>query len=716
METHMGNKIENYLQDIAVQAGLVDNECSADLVSAAGAIGTAVEDFLSINQIASADRKGIFVTSESFGEEAAVSIDGSAILDLVDAAKVPAQHKKSAVEAVAILLHRNANQGNTRDAWASQNESMDNYDGAAHLELSDLLPENIVRQYTGIAPSEEAFGINSDQAITDMKMNVAVSLLKWHTSLTPRVLSVLGAAQPQVMYTINDVVVYDVDELDRAKDKRAVELYRDPSLVANELTSIVPLKANDTEDVLVADGVIKFGPTVNILKLAIDASKPGFGKIDRTDLVADSAKLDSVHFLLDDGDNTPEPFVIEVPEVRGLMSRISQGDVDERAANITHTTFLQKGSVNASGAVSDILNTLGDATDGLIIKLVVKPSIHLSTGEVVALASFSVEPGNVLSSVEPTQTTKDVAAKIKTDQDHLVGYELNAGYDEQNMRKSTVAVSGTRRTLPVAIPTGRNFIYDYALGDEAKNSAANIAILNSIIRTGIDKTTLDMSQSVLVSIAKAVAAWESDKSGKHPGAMYAAGSKIIPYVIQDTLDLTSVQSIRAADRFGDIKQTVMSFLVDVIGELHANTLFTQQLVAGAPVVYRCITNNEILANVLGVPHIHTLLQTDSYGPADGAELTVKLHDGTILECITTTFESWGDRIMIVPVIKGDAKSELNFGHQHDYGTMVAHYSHSGGDRATNTRIFANARETGVVSCPMGALIDVRGAKVASFRS
>ena len=64
-----------------------------------------------------------------------------------------------------------------------------------------------------------------------------------------------------------------------------------------------------------------------------------------------------------------------------------------------------------------------------------------------------------------------------------------------------------------------------------------------------------------------------------------------------------------------------------------------------------------------------------------------------------------------PVLPGNAECELNFGTIWSNGQMVAHYTPSA-DAAWH-RLFANIRELMVVTCPIGAIIDISGLDLVS---
>lgn len=717
----MNPSLETFMSNVstAVETKKIDKKLGADLILLAADIGEKVEGFLEVTSIVTEPKSQaqIFVAAESFGAEALESIDASHITKLVTDAGISAQYVEQACESIAILLGRNA----------VDKETIWNATGSASSEgtlvsLEQFMPASCRDFVSGVGYDYESFGINTDKAFSDMKLSIVVSLLKWHTTLVPRALAVRSVAQPHVRYEKETLEIYNLDENDTKSTTTLVDLYREPEIVENDLTKIVPLTANDSNnDYLVADGIIKFGPTANILKLSIDTAKYGHGKINRTDIVADGVELEFVHVNIktDDGNGNAfdEVFKIAIPASRGRLTRVARGQSVEREANISHKALLKKGDVQADGTASALLATLANDEERLIVALNVKPDINLRTGEANALASFTVTAGNATGAT-PAAGTTTLADNADETAACLVGYELKAKFDEQNLRKSKIACTTLRSTLSYDIPSGRNYVSDYALTDARANSASNVSNLNHLMRIGHDRFALRLIEDVMGQVQAENEAFEADptQDQNEVGRFYPAGSKVIPTVLSSTLDMTQITSIRDADRAGDIRERVNSYLTAVVSEIHAKSLFTQQLSTDARPTYRVICSNEIRDIILGRPHTHNHLNGESgIVKGEGVEFRFVLDCGVVLEVITTTFKSIGDKMIIIPFLPGNAQSELNFGHNWDHGTVVGHYANSAGGAAAY-RIFGNVRELPVPSNVIGAIIDVVGKEEVSFRA
>lgn len=703
--------------ETAKAAGIV----SADLVSLATEIGEHVQSFLAENNIArQKESNGAWIATESFTSDTLPEVGIESILTLLEGTNVPQKNRMQAAEAVALILGRNATGGSAGDAWGRQGMSQTDFGGSL-ISMEDMYPSHISALFKDSRMSTESFGTNQDAVLVDMKIAITVSLMKWHTTLTPRMLAVMGTSTPIVQYKKETLVVYDLNNPSNV-DTRVIDLYEDPALVSNELKQIVPAEANDTaDDVLVSDGIVRFDKKANLLELSIDATKYGYTTINRTDIVADGVLMEKVYIELSDLVDT-ETFELLIPKSKGRLSRQNNGESSIRAANIQHTVLLTAATTESDGSASTLMTKLGDPADAIAVTLQLKPEIDLKTGIAYALGGFSVAAANV-GGLTPNAGTDTLVANIITNTvpggagAGLTGYALDAKFSEENMRKSDIAVTNETGQLAYNIPTGRNYLIDYAMGDDRANAGTNAANLNAVIRIGQDDRALKLIEAVMLEVKDANALKVAiGAAALDIGQFYAAGNKVRPTVLETTLDLGGITTDRDDVRFQLITSRTEAFLTSVIAELHTKSFFTNQLINGQAPVYRVVTSNKVKDNVLGVQHYHNHL-TDGAAPVsgDGVELRIVLKSGVILEVVTTTFASMDTKMIIIPFLPGQPKSELNFGTNWDYGTMVGHYHHSDGHAATNRRIYANTRELPVPTNVLGAIVTVDNIEEAMFR-
>ena len=614
---------------------------------------------------------------------------------------------ESVLNIIDRCLHRSATA-----AWTQQNLKSDNVANGAKASnsLSDIYASDTVAALTGgYAPGTEAFGVNVDLAVPDLKIAVSVAIMNYHTRLLPRILPTKPINQPQISFTKQYLEVYDLKSIE-GKRARLVDLYQNPEFAANELTRIVPMKTNDAAgDFLVSDGLLKFGATANILKLALQASKPGFTQINRTDLIAEGVKLESVTVSLTVG-GTTEQFVVVVPlSINRLTRMVNAADSAMRNADIKFRVQLRKGAAVADGTPSTILAELGD-NESVVLEFNLKPTISLKFGLTDCLGSASMRARHDIDNDQ--LVAGEGASKVAAGTLALVGYTLDARFSEENLRKTNIAIWTHRQPFSFDVPIGRNYVYDYAIGqDNAEEHATNLTKVIGIgqddiaLRTVAIRTLEDVYDRLQVGDAN-----PEDKND-YIGKFFVAGDKVRPAVFSGKLDFSALNIIRDADRSGDIKQKAITFLNAVTTKVLYESFFLQQ-VGGAGVTFKCVTSLPVLGNVIGVPHIHDHMnKEDQRDIGDGVEYVLVLPNGVRIEFVTSTFDYMANKMVMWPVIKNNADSELNYAINLDYGTMVAHYTPSG--EAAHHRMFANIRELPIVLCPVGIIVDVDGMDVVN---
>ena len=651
----------------------------------------------------------ISIANESLAFDDAINATGvEELTGLVQSCGIRDAYVAPCCEAVLTImdrcLHRSA-----AAVWNEHNKkhSTRSNGTASTTPLSDIYASDTVATLTSeVAPSSEAFGVNIDLAVPDLKVAITVAIMNFHTRLLPRLLPVKSINQPEIQYTKEYLEVYDLADLD-APRRRLLDLYTEPEFAANELKRIEPLNVNDDGDLYIVEdpgtpgdypkNLLKFGVKCNILKLATIKDKPGYSRINRTDIIAENVKLD--YIVIKFGD---EYFRINVPVSLNRLTRtMNNDDVAQRNADIKFRVTLKKGDKMANGNPNTELDNLKD-NERIVLDINVKPSISLKYGDadcLIAVKASAISVDDTAVSVEATTVAGKTIATI--------GYSLDARYSEENLRKTSIAVWTHRQNFSYDIPIGRNYVFDYAIGQE--NADENATNLTKVIGLGQDHVALSTvllrtAQDVADRI-KSVGANAEDRAD-YVGTRYVAGDKVRPTIYQGTLDFTKINTLKDADRPGDIKQKALTFLNAVTTNVLYDSLLLQQL-EGQGVTFRCVTSMMVLGKILAQPHIHNHMdKEDGRDLGDGVEYVLVLPNGVRIECVTTTFKYMENRMFMFPIIKSNAESELNYATNFDYGTLVAHYTPSGEE--AHHRLFANIRELPIVTNPVAIDIDIVG--------
>lgn len=695
-----------------------------DFDGAVAFVGSKVQAFLEANHLASAKKMNnvmTFVANESYSVENLESTLGAqTIVDFVKDCGIGAANLGAASKKVGQLL--NIALGCSDFASTYANFCKGQEQAAGTIGLESLFPSNLMAtvEDTGM----EVFGIQMDRVQPDLKVILTVALLQFHTALTPRIVPVQAIGQGNVTITRENLTIHDLSE-PKAKPIRMINLYKDPTPVSTVLKRIVPLVGNDdTQDPkLVDNGIYKFDKIINMFDLAVDTNKPGYEKFNHTDFVEDNIILDGIYLKLtkagtpaqgtagEEGyvaatDPVTEQFLVKVPMSKGRLTQMTNAlKSTDRYANIDRFPFILNADskiIPESSNGSDVSSILSGLTvnQGILIDFNVSVHVDRQTSLLDAKGFATVAAYNKLTA--PTEDEKTFAKSLTAE---LIGFTLDARYNEDNKRKSNVRAEMRRRSMSYELPGGRNFIMDNAVGQEGVvNAAARLAQLEHI---GRDAKNLDIITGVMNAVHDEFEMLGSGEFARDVlGAQYAAGDIVNPYTYVDTLDFSKVVTVRSGDASGDVKQFVKTKLTKITSDILANSFYAQQLADSAKVVFRAITSNTVLGNAIMAKHYHEHLNSDAAGQG-GVEHAIELDNGVRIEFVTTTFESMNDRIIMIPFLASNAGSILNFGTDYDQGTMIGNYTNTSGE-AVAQRIFSVTRELLIPTNVIGAILDIVG--------
>ena len=701
--------IDKYLKQL--DAAFANTGKAGDLVGIGRSTYDAVGKYLtSRNMIKRGSYEQISVSNESMSFETAMNAQGvDGLKDLVQSCGVPQAYVKDCCKTILNIMNR-CSQG-TSAAWQLQNLRADHTaTGQAEARpLTSIYSSDIAGILNSSAVAgQEAFGTNVDMAVPDMKVAITVAIMDFHVRLIPRVMPTRSTTQPNVSYTKEWLEVYDLTG--NTKDsQRLVDLYADPSFARNELKKIEINMANPDAEKFAVDGILKFGPKANILELSTREDKYGYSHINRTDLIADNVQIEFVRVELSVTGGSTEYFDCEVPISKNRLTRmVNANDSAMRNADIKFRTYLRKGAMTSNGSVSGILSNLGD-NEAVVLDFNVKPSISLKWGIADCLADVSI---SVRHDVDNAQLSTFANSLMTVGKVSLIGYQLDARFSEENLRKTSIAVMTHRVPFSFDIPIGRNYVFDYAIGQV--NAEENATNLTKVIGLGQDQVALELGIRTIEDVYDRIRAVSPNPVDRpeYVGTNYVAGDKVRPSIFIGDLDLTKLETLRDADRAGDIKQKAISMLTAATSRILQESFLQQQLGGSTTATFKGITSIEILGNVIGMPHIHDhMSKDDGRNVGDGVEYVLVLPNGVKIEFVTSTFDSMRDKIVMWPTIPNNTESELHFAHNWDYGCMVAHYTPSG--EAAHHRLFGNIRELPIVVNPLGLIIQVKGIDVAN---
>ena len=662
---------------------------------------------------------GVVVSCESFNGEAQLNTVGnSGIAMLLEAAKIPPAKRDEATRAVMVLLAKAKACNGDNDLYRTQHFTHGNRQSADSAkfasDVTTCFAPSVVGNITNIGmPSSESFGANIDKVLPDIRASLAVTLLQFHRGLMDRIMHRRTSASPYVKYVVPYAEVYDMLKSNDASSKVRnqgdhiepfIGLYGDPRSVSNNLQPVIPLVSNDTEGVMYSDGFLKFNHRVCMFDLSKIANQLGKSHYNYTDLISENVILDCVLVELTVGSKT-EVFPIPLANVNGSRLQMQANTVDSgiRAANVTYTHRLNHKSKTINGLDSEILAVCSD-TDYLRLELSVSMQCNLKYADVEAYGYVRPSAYNK-NSAPVAAAVADLVGKATVT---LAAYSPDMRYSEENLRKSNLAIRHNVRTFDFEISNGRNIMVDYSFNEELPEFL--MSLVTEATSLGQDHRGIDIIIKQLMHVFDVTNVENAQPDFRSRlekvGFQYVAAQLVRPVVYLNTIDLNDVDTIRSGDMLGDIRQYVEWELMNLVSLLYQNSFYKHQLKTGETPVFKLFTSSVILENLLSIPHYHNHLDRET--PADGTTVEYRrvLPNGTVLDCVTVTFNYMRDKMVLIPYRENDPESVLNFGHHWDFGTFVAHYNPQL-DNGVNKRVFSNSRAMPIPTNPMGLYLDIR---------
>ena len=724
----MNETIQAFLKDCR-RAGMPEKTAlSPEFVAAAEQVSAAVESWGTDHRVMS-PAKGIrgtkiFAANEDISiESIEQTIGAESVAELCVKAGVADCHRAAAAEKVgAILAQTLGREGKVVFAEYGMKSAAAEQGKADSLE-SFYGPE----LWSAISPATEAFGIQMDRVTPDLKTILTVALLQFHMALTPRIVPIQAVTQSNVQITRESMIVFDMSKPE-AKPVRAIHLYNDPSMVSVKATRIEPLKANDADGkYLVDNGVYKFRTEFNLFKLALDPTRPGYDKFNHTDIVEDGICVDGVLVKIakagtpaqgtegEDGyvpatDAVEEQFMIPLPQAKARLTQIADDYLStERRLSLDHTTLTLNaesplyGSTEASALLADLT-----AASGKFLAFRIKLYAHVDRKTAMADADCWFTQVRIDSDVDGYEMSEAEKAIVDSITVEPVGFTLDARYNEDNKRKTSIRAEINKRNMSYELPSGRNFVVDSAIGQEgAVNASARLAQLEHIGRDGcnlkIITTTMDQVHDARLMRGN------GEEAAAEIAATYAAGDMVNQIVVRDSIDFENGFIANASNEAeADVKQFMKTRLNKIVTALNATSMIQHQLAQGYQMTYRMITSPYILGAILQLHHIREHLDRMDQKGTGSVEYVMNLSCGTKLEIVTSTFDMVQNKIIILPFFESAPTSVLNFGTDWDQGTLVGSVSLGADGTSVHNRLFSTTREALIPTNVVGAVIDVIG--------
>ena len=520
--------------------------------------------------------------------------------------------RKEVVAEIGLVLQRMLS-FNTSDSYriAHYVNGRESYQGTLD-GYNAMFPAPVISMLSNdtLIPSAEAFGANIDKVITDTRMTIAITLLRFHKSLLNRMVHRRQRTTTIVEYEIPYAESYDLfksmsddGNVREGREHRSIflDLYRDPNPVTQALTPLYPKKEREKEGehCVVEDGILAFNEKAYLFDLSMDKNQIGRDHIDYTTLVSEGVCLDKVYFSLTDGQTTEE-FVIDTNKER-LVPTAQNRDSSYRMAQFNNRIKLTKASKTSAGAASTLLAQCTD-TDYIVLDVSVFGGIYLKNSETKFMGSGGVY-AHAANGQKPSEAITTLAGKLKVE---MIGYSLYAFYSEENLRTSNTAFRTNKFMRAYEIMCGKNYLVDYSLNQVLPEYV--MAIVTEGMSLGMDDRAMKLFEENARLVYNRVQNERVDDSYlsnlERINFDYVAGTRVNPYIYIDSIDMDNVDTIRSSDFMSDARQLFDTRLTRIMSLIHANSLYRQQLEPGEVPNYNLVHSNIILENLVEVTQIH----------------------------------------------------------------------------------------------------------------
>ena len=685
-----------------------------------------VEPFTMYQMLPSSDHEAIFSKEE--------------LKALCDSCGIPSDQTAATMAAIYRTIGSYTNRTALNDHWMSATEGL--LTGVNATPMSDIYPTSALGDMvTGIGvPGKEAFGATVDTVIPDLRMALTVILIKPHKGVMSRLIQRRTLAGAVITYVITRNELYD---LQRSQDKMSLvrneyghrhnllELYRRPDPTDMSLTRIMPLKVNDTEEmtgdpdgVLVDDNIIKFNKELNLFDLVLDETKEYRKRFNYTDLVSEGVAVDAIYVTING-----EKYRLSV--AADARARLMHLQTSEQFSGDRETNLMIRARFNQTSRKEDGTLTQIFTNDPLVEDFVLTINAYvycdLQTANVRSSVSHSLTAVSNRAKdpvtgkpAEVSQAMKDALAILNVTVD---GFELDARFSEENLRQIDRAARSLTYVTSYEMPQGKTIIVDFSMQQSMPEQVLNVA--QELQSIGIDHRNIQMFLKTMRHVHDECLVERNDElynahsNGKTIHRNYVSGQQVNPEIFMGVIDLAQVKSVRDSDMAGDIRQYVDGYMTKALSLVHYRSQYLTQLDSNKVPHYKVLTSSYILENLLAVPHIHEHLMPQGMNAEDmykekkvGApiEYSRTLMSGVKLDVITSSFYYLQDKIIVIPFVEGDPSNVLNFAHNWDLGQFVANYTPVDNNQV-NRRVFMNTRECPIITCPIGAIIEVKNMDV-----
>ena len=369
------------------------------------------------------------------------------------------------------------------------------------------------------------------------------------------------------------------------KKRSILKAYRDPSILKNDSTKIVPVHRAESEASFVpvatlaatevsVDGdtfntsYLQTGKSIDLLAISQTTESLAKGVSTADDEIDGGANLQSILFSATDGTNTD---IISVnvsglpgsdltPSVTG-STRVMNLIMDSDALIIGPTT------TNADSSALVALADIASDNVNVRVRVSVNGSVNIETGETVVhgngLSVVSINDSAGADVALDHASVVDIVSRINSAS--IIGYKLNATRTNKNIRTSGKRITNNNFQESYIVPFVAPVSVPRPIGSSEDTSDVEtlISVTKAIMaNTGIERLleTVEVMRSY-VNV--------SDSDGNAPGILGIGRHYVTPTFVSDSVAMSDIlDSQSSTSRIEDIKSTLINRVADIAYNLY----------------------------------------------------------------------------------------------------------------------------------------------------
>lgn len=746
--------IENATKDGTLQHLRVSNENFADSIARKSGISRFtidnvfkhVDSFYIDNQFVDAGQAKLS-TESLFGNPEIVKhfkfadlkdISCDAVQDLVETCMEgfsPAKITSTCKEIASILSNRKPVDTITEELREALPNSISTYDAVGARAYGHFANPNIGTE--SLNQALESFGATINQLNVNTRLAIAVTILRNFSSTIDKLFVRVTDDSNTVLMTIPNPVVFSLEMANNAKSSvrnnpetevALVNVHAEPGIVNTAPQEVMPNinLANegydgethlDTQSVPGSIALLANGSDANLFDLCANANRFGYESVNHTDTIAEGGDVKYVIIRATktaaDGKSAPivENYTASVgglPSSRYITTANNSDSGDTIVSLQDLPVTITSTSTTNGGTQTAIFKDLGRANVSLRVNftssLRLKYADINGSGGVVAKAVAAAGVSDA-SAATDIANAANVLSGVTFE---VFSFIPKLFFNEENVRKTTIAVRVNWLQRAFQIPQGRNFTSDSAL-DQEKEIAAIEAV-----QTAMSIGNSDRGMAVCESRADEIAdiiegAHENPeiyRRNRIQNLSYAA-TICRPYVLRATADYKqlNVSVMRESERLSDKHAKVVQILLNALTNVTTRSLYNTSIQPGERVVFKALMHQVPADLLFNISSYHATLQ-DAVTKANGADYSFVLPNGYRIDVVKTNFTSWQNSILVMPVKEDDPASILSFATIRDRGVFAGTIPGGPMNGAVSIREVLNSREFVLVTNPIGLKLTV----------